>query len=166
MSNYSYDLSSSAPSRRSSWVVCMMKLILCANFPRYSLADTVPQGQLPQGNTASVVNGLQDLHTPFQSGLPSVYGYADSPGNSSISSRNNSRPSTANSVPSSRLSVGGLEGNHYVNSPAMQGLEARDVSRWNSLTNSHADMQAYSYHPAPENSMVPRPYGHEQGARI
>ena len=87
----------------------------------------------------------------YSTSLTGSYDYSQSP-NGSISSRSNSRPSTANSLPPppSRYSGPGLENAHY---------EPTGVPRWDPLSDPRNDA-AYAYHPSPDSDLMARSYEH------
>ncbi|KAI5123697.1 hypothetical protein M0805_001724 [Coniferiporia weirii] len=119
--------------------------------------------QLPHAHPSSL-NPISDLPPSYSTSMANSYSFSHSP-NGSISSRSNSRPSTASSMPSSRFSGTGLEGNHYDNSPALSSLEGRDYPRWETLPPPRPESNPYGYHPSQENSIMARHYSHE-GNRI
>ncbi|THH09393.1 hypothetical protein EW145_g2058 [Phellinidium pouzarii] len=111
------------------------------------------------------MNSVQDLPPSYTTTMTSSYGFNHSP-DGSISSRGNSRPSTANSMPSSRFSGVGLEGNHYDTSPALPSMDGRDYPRWETLPHPRSDSNSYNYHPPQANSIMVRHYSHEHGNRM
>ncbi|KAH8119274.1 hypothetical protein DFH11DRAFT_1564031 [Phellopilus nigrolimitatus] len=112
----------------------------------------------------SSLNSAAKLPPSYPSSAPS-YNIGYSP-NGSISSRSDSRPSTANSIPSSRFSGSGLDSGHYDGSPDLSGLEPREYPRWETLPPPRPGSHAYSYHPSQESDIMSRHYSHEHVTRI
>lgn len=138
---------------------------------RRQTLPSITQGQYGQSvHTSSMTPATPEHPSNYSSHLNGTYGLNNHNMTSAVSSRDSSRPSTANSLPPTRFPAQVMDNRHFTSSGVVSNPGARAAymghARWEAAASRADTAAAYSHYQS--QSTVPdviRPYGHEHNSR-